>query len=225
MENLGFNQRSPFVISFIPAWAGETDAAHRQLGGDGTHPTHAGENSLTHSLPLPHWLISPHAGNPAGRRSVDLATHPSSRGENEFGWPLPDHFSGLSQLTRETSYEASVTALLGSSRSRGGKLLWRPSGGGRRSPLTRGKTRWSAPKHAPNSHLAHAGKTSSYARPHPTPYSSYHAGTVQAATRADRGLISLTSPRLGCLAQWGKTASSGRYQAVPRFISLTRGKL
>ena len=71
-----------FVISFIPAWAGKLDAAHRQLGGDGPIPTHAGK---THSHSLP---------------PITTLAHPRSRGENyerKTGEPIT---SGSSPLTR-----------------------------------------------------------------------------------------------------------------------------
>ena len=140
-------------------------------------PLTRGKLTLTHSLPLPHWLIPAHAGenvhdarlegdgrglspltrgkpgrtpvrstpaglipahagktNSAGLYPISLPAHPSSRGENEFGWPLPDLTSGSSQLTR-------------------GKLLRGvrhvPAPG--LIPAHSGKTRWSAPKHPPNS--------------------------------------------------------------------------
>ena len=140
-------------------------------------PLTRGKLTLTHSLPLPHWLIPAHAGenvhdarlegdgrglspltrgkpgrtpvrstpaglipahagktNSAGLYPISLPAHPSSRGEN--------------------SYEASVTfPRPGSSPLTRGKLLWCPSGGvgGGLIPAHAGKTRWSAPKHPPNS--------------------------------------------------------------------------
>ena len=71
-----------FVISFIPAWAGKLDAAHRQLGGDGPIPTHAGK---THSHSLP---------------PITTLAHPRSRGENLFIKSGSGANSGSSPLTR-----------------------------------------------------------------------------------------------------------------------------
>ena len=71
-----------FVISFIPAWAGKLDAAHRQLGGDGPIPTHAGK---THSHSLP---------------PITTLAHPRSRGENGPGDRACLTSSGSSPLTR-----------------------------------------------------------------------------------------------------------------------------
>ena len=71
-----------FVISFIPAWAGKLDAAHRQLGGDGPIPTHAGK---TQDQP---------------RRTPQTSAHPRSRGENGPGDRACLTSSGSSPLTR-----------------------------------------------------------------------------------------------------------------------------
>ena len=71
-----------FVISFIPAWAGKLDAAHRQLGGDGPIPTHAGK---THSHSLP---------------PITTLAHPHSRGENDGAGEDRFCSGGSSPLTR-----------------------------------------------------------------------------------------------------------------------------
>ena len=71
-----------FVISFIPAWAGKLDAAHRQLGGDGPIPTHAGK---THSHSLP---------------PITTLAHPRSRGENNPACSTWYPSLGSSPLTR-----------------------------------------------------------------------------------------------------------------------------
>ena len=134
-----------FVISFIPAWAGKLDAAHRQLGGDGPIPTHAGK---THSHSLP---------------PITTLAHPRSRGENyerKTGEPIT---SGSSPLTRgkqvveregechrgliparagkTSSVDSSRACILAHPRSRGENVntVWSIVSTVGSSPLTRGK--------------------------------------------------------------------------------------
>ena len=155
-----------FVISFIPAWAGKLDAAHRQLGGDGPIPTHAGK---THSHSLP---------------PITTLAHPRSRGENvNTVWSIVSTV-GSSPLTRG-KHKTSRGGLLrlrlipahagktarkrldvgaggAHPRSRGENdrdVRWRQHHEGS-SPLTRGKPA-SRPNDVPLTRLipAHAGKT------------------------------------------------------------------
>ena len=83
-----------FVISFIPAWAGKLDAAHRQLGGDGPIPTHAGK---THSHSLP---------------PITTLAHPRSRGENSRATTARCWSCGSSPLTRGKLLQAEGHALV-----------------------------------------------------------------------------------------------------------------
>ena len=140
-------------------------------------PLTRGKLTLTHSLPLPHWLIPAHAGenvhdarlegdgrglspltrgkpgrtpvrstpaglipahagktNSAGLYPISLPAHPSSRGENSYEASVTFPRPGSSQLTRgkrSVTVPVNITARL--------------------IPAHAGKTRWSAPKHPPNS--------------------------------------------------------------------------
>ena len=73
-----------FVISLIPAWAGKLDAAHRQLGGDGSIPAHAGN--------------TPRAPSTAG----DSADHPYLHREHTSNAIGIVRSAGSSLLTRGT---------------------------------------------------------------------------------------------------------------------------
>ena len=140
-------------------------------------PLTRGKLTLTHSLPLPHWLIPAHAGenvhdarlegdgrglspltrgkpgrtpvrstpaglipahagktNSAGLYPISLPAHPSSRGENSYEASVTFPRPGSSPLTR-----GKPRSTLSASRAQ--RLI----------PAHSGKTRWSAPKHPPNS--------------------------------------------------------------------------
>ena len=140
-------------------------------------PLTRGKLTLTHSLPLPHWLIPAHAGenvhdarlegdgrglspltrgkpgrtpvrstpaglipahagktNSAGLYPISLPAHPSSRGENSYEASVTFPRPGSSPLTR-----GKPRSTLSASRAQ--RLI----------PAHAGKTRWSAPKHPPNS--------------------------------------------------------------------------
>ena len=155
-----------FVISFIPAWAGKLDAAHRQLGGDGPIPTHAGK---THSHSLP---------------PITTLAHPRSRGENSRATTARCWSCGSSPLTRgkpdlvanDMHFSGLIPAHAGKTivrlskfmpvpahpRSRGENLRLIAGMGPQlgSSPLTRGKRRdRQVQEHAVRLIPAHAGKT------------------------------------------------------------------
>ena len=155
-----------FVISFIPAWAGKLDAAHRQLGGDGPIPTHAGKTAV---VPI----------RRCGRRA-----HPRSRGENtmvrteasaEFGsspltrgkrrhMPAPIRHRGLIPAHAGKTVQAATSEQIDAAhpRSRGEnhRLLPAQLGSSGSSPLTRGEPPPSRRYQAvPRLIPAHAGKT------------------------------------------------------------------
>ena len=141
----------------IPAHAGKTCAGHRLRGMRAAHPRSRGENPhisstmsaiagsspLTRgkrdggvvSSPLP-GLIPAHAGKTCPPHGTIRwpAAHPRSRGENAVADIARDRLEGSSPLTR-------------------GKLENIKAWGGdtRLIPAHAGKTRWSAPKHPPNS--------------------------------------------------------------------------
>ena len=177
-----------FVISFIPAWAGKLDAAHRQLGGDGPIPTHAGK---THSHSLP---------------PITTLAHPRSRGENNPACSTWYPSLGSSPLTRgkpRSTLSASraqrlIPAHAGKTilatyrllpirahpRSRGENFLEevQDRAGVGSSPLTRGK-----PGLIPRDHVevglipAHAGKTQ-------RPSACKSRGSAHPRSRGENGL-------------------------------------
>ena len=189
-------------------------------------PLTRGKLTLTHSLPLPHWLIPAHAGenvhdarlegdgrglSPLTRgkpgrtpvRSTPAGLIPAHAGKTNSAGLYPISLPAHPSSRGENSYEASVT-------------FPRPGS----SPLTRGK------HDGPHRSIrrirlipAHAGKTSSYACPHPTPRAHPRSRGENRAGRdlgADRrGSSPLTR---------GKPPPSGRYQAVPRLIPAHAGK-
>ena len=65
-------------------------------------PLTRGKLTLTHSLPLPHWLIPAHAGKTTNARPANQSppAHPRSRGENVVGRQLSRLHLGSSPLTR-----------------------------------------------------------------------------------------------------------------------------
>ena len=110
-------------IRLIPAHAGKTSGRSEAPLQRATHPRSREENIDAWQLPERHVgspplargkpqqgressdcarLIPAHAGKTSfrGRTSRLCPVHPRSRGENKFGWPLPDLTSGSSPLTR-----------------------------------------------------------------------------------------------------------------------------
>ena len=191
----------------IPAHAGKTCRLPRVSPRPWAHPRSRGENVIgtfvagfkTGSSPLTqgkpaddnrppdsHRLIPAHAGktNSAGLYPISLPAHPRSRGENEFGWPLPDLTSGSSPLTQgkrwrrrwRVSRRGLIPAHAGKTcpalstgsgrrahpRSRGENFQAKtiPARGPGSSPLTRGKP-CSPLRRSRSTRLipAHAGKT------------------------------------------------------------------
>ena len=139
-------------------------------------PLTRGKLTLTHSLPLPHWLIPAHAGenvhdarlegdgrglSPLTRgkpgrtpvRSTPAGLIPAHAGKTNSAGLYPISLPAHPSSRGENSYEASVT-------------FPRPGS----SQLTRGKRSVTVPVNITARLIpAHAGKTSSYACPHPTP--------------------------------------------------------
>ena len=118
-------------IRLIPAHAGKTSGRSEAPLQRATHPRSREENIDAWQLPERHVgspplargkpqqgressdcarLIPAHAGKTSfrGRTSRLCPVHPRSRGENEFGWPLPDLTSGSSPLTRGKPRQYSV---------------------------------------------------------------------------------------------------------------------
>ena len=118
-------------IRLIPAHAGKTSGRSEAPLQRATHPRSREENIDAWQLPERHVgspplargkpqqgressdcarLIPAHAGKTSfrGRTSRLCPVHPRSRGENEFGWPLPDLTSGSSPLTRGNPRQYSV---------------------------------------------------------------------------------------------------------------------
>ena len=118
-------------IRLIPAHAGKTSGRSEAPLQRATHPRSREENIDAWQLPERHVgspplargkpqqgressdcarLIPAHAGKTSfrGRTSRLCPVHPRSRGENEFGWPLPDLTSGSSPLTRGKPRQSSV---------------------------------------------------------------------------------------------------------------------
>ena len=149
-------------------------------------PLTRGKLTLTHSLPLLHWLIPAHAGktNSAGLYPISLPAHPRSRGENLAGRRSGRLQLGSSPLTRgkqvveregechrglipahagkTSSVDSSRACILAHPRSRRENGIWErvnESAGGS-SPLTRGKRKHRV-EHRLHGGLipAHAGKT------------------------------------------------------------------
>ena len=180
-------------------------------------PLTRGKLTLTHSLPLPHWLIPAHAGenvhdarlegdgrglSPLTRgkpgrtpvRSTPAGLIPAHAGENVHDARLEGDGRGLSPLTRgkpgRTPVRSTPAGLIpahaGKTNSAGLypiSLPAHPSSRGENSyeasvtfprpgssQLTRGKRSVTVPVNITARLIpAHAGKTSSYACPHPTP--------------------------------------------------------
>ena len=173
-------------IRLIPAHAGKTSGRSEAPLQRATHPRSREENIDAWQLPERHVgspplargkpqqgressdcarLIPAHAGKTSfrGRTSRLCPVHPRSRGENKFGWPLPDLTSGSSPLTRgklalcslETAQGRFIPAHAGKTcfssarrgrqtahpRSRGENQIpiLRAFSPGGSSPLTRGK--------------------------------------------------------------------------------------
>ena len=129
-------------------------------------PLTRGKLTLTHSLPLPHWLIPAHAGenvhdarlegdgrglSPLTRgkpgrtpvRSTPAGLIPAHAGKTNSAGLYPISLPAHPSSRGENSYEASVTfPRPGSSPLTRGKLLWCPSGGvgGGLIPAHAGKT-------------------------------------------------------------------------------------
>ena len=194
-------------IRLIPAHAGKTSGRSEAPLQRATHPRSREENIDAWQLPERHVgspplargkpqqgressdcarLIPAHAGKTSfrGRTSRLCPVHPRSRGENEFGWPLPDLTSGSSPLTRgkpdalphaggcerlipahagKTGPQADRPDRLGAHpRSRGENFGVEEDSGliDGSSPLTRGKRRMTTMSAGPTRLIpAHAGKT------------------------------------------------------------------
>ena len=154
-------------------------------------PLTRGKLTLTHSLPLPHWLIPAHAGKTAGRLPPDAgaAAHPRSRGENFSRPKVTPLLPGSSPLTRGkrvlTPRPAALARLIPAHAGKTvelvpvvpGRTAHPRSRGENRtlslmicisvgsSPLTRGKRRdRQVQEHAVRLIPAHAGKTRRCAR-------------------------------------------------------------
>ena len=127
----------PLPHWLIPAHAGENVHDARLEGdGRGLSPLTRGKPGRTPVRSTPAGLIPAHAGktNSAGLYPISLPAHPSSRGENSYEASVTFPRPGSSQLTREkrsVTVPVNITARL--------------------IPAHAGKTRWSAPKHPPNS--------------------------------------------------------------------------
>ena len=256
-------------IRLIPAHAGKTSGRSEAPLQRATHPRSREENIDAWQLPERHVgspplargkpqqgressdcarLIPAHAGKTSfrGRTSRLCPVHPRSRGENEFGWPLPDLTSGSSPLTRGKPahyYEGreksrlipahagktaarSVTATRSAAhpRSRGENATsgqsWGLGVGS--SPLTRGKPRpGRIPGPPPRLIPAHAGKTTPgprYARPwRAHPRSRGENARRSAANDVYGGSSPLTRGKLGL----GREASAG-HGLIPAHAGKTR---
>ena len=130
-------------------------------------PLTRGKLTLTHSLPLPHWLIPAHAGKTTNARPANQSppAHPRSRGENRSSSARVSVTGGSSPLTRGKRLQG-VRGRLAYRLipAHAGKTTGSPPGSktpAAHPPLTRGKhtIRMSRRLHA-GLIPAHAGKTS-----------------------------------------------------------------